>query len=275
MVIPFAICLSLAAPPPHVSARVEIDIDPLVANGSTEHPDEERALAEDVRAATEEGLRKALEAEGVSLGEGDADATISVRFDWKVYLDSHYQVVIEVERDGTATQVSDALECRLCEPPKVAAVVAGQAPKIAAALEAHAVQSDPPDEPPPHGDPPPDEPPPDTEPPKGKAVGRLGYAGIVTTAIGLGGVIGGAVLLSKDDEINLEDNRRFEAVDDYRPAGIGTLAVGAGLLVTGAVLIAIDQTVGKKKRNRAARVQHTIAPAITTDTVGLRATIRF
>lgn len=278
--ISLALSLALVAPPSHAPTRVDVNIEPLVANGAPEDPAQERKLATEVGDAIRLELGNALRDRGVSVHEAETEATVSVTLDWKVYLDSHYIVTIEVDREGLTQPVTSVVECKLCEAAQVAAKVAEQAEAIAEHLEVEGSSEPGPEGtgPGPHGtgngEEDTHEPTPLVPPPK--VVGPLGYGGIWLGAAGLGGVIAGAVLLAQGQETRLDSEPRYQLVDDRGPAGAVALGVGGAAMVAGAVLIAVDQTVGRRNRKRRAeQARRQVLPAVSPRSVGLSAIVKF
>lgn len=276
MLTPLALSIALAAPSSPPGVELKIDVEPLVENSGADDPENERELAEETRDFTTELLSKALEENGVAVADTDAEATVAVTLDWVNYLDSHYEVTIDLTYGGKTQRIADGLECELCDGPKVAGLVAGQSAKIAQALKAGDDAADPPPDNPPPEDPPPEDPPSETTP-KGKAMGPLGYTGIALTVAGIGTGIGGGVLLARGEQQSLDGERGQLKVENFRPAGIGLAATGGALLVTGVALLIVDQTVGRKRRDREAvqKAHGSFAPTLGPDRVGISAIVRF
>lgn len=263
--------------PSYVETRIEVDIEPLIAGSEAKDPEMERTLAEGVRDEVVGRLGDAFGEQDVPLVKTDADAVVRIGLEWKVYLDSHYQVRIEVERDGKTEVVSDSLECVLCDGPKLAELLAKQVPAIVERLEVEATEPAPAETPTEEGaetgDEPSESPEVDREP-RGKKIGPLGYAGIGSAALGAAGVIVGAVHLARGEQRALEPDLRFERVDDYRPAGAVFLGVGGAVLLTGVALIVVDQTVMKKRRAATAK-RPTLSPTFHAHGAGLALSARF
>jgi hypothetical protein len=71
-------------------------------------------------------------------------------------------------------------------------------------------------------------------------VDPMGIGGGILTALGIGGVIGGAALLGVGRN-EISGNPETEVIVDYRIPGGVTLGVGAAALVTGTVLLVLDR----------------------------------
>lgn len=274
------LALTVASPgeaPSYVETRIEVDIDPLIAGSEAKDPEMERTLAEGVRDEVVGRLGDAFEEHEVPLVKADAEAVVRIGLEWKVYLDSHYQVRIEVERDGSTEVVSESLECVLCDGPKLAELLAKQVPGLVERLEVKPAEPAPVDAPTEDAletsDPPPQTPEADPEP-RGRKIGPIGYAGIGGAVLGTAGVVVGAVHLARGEQTALEPDLRFERVDDFRPAGAVFLGVGGAVLLTGVALIVVDQTAMKKRRAVAAK-RHVLSPSFHAHGAGISLTARF
>lgn len=240
--------------PRYLPTKVEVDVEPLVEGSPAEGDDMrrlERINSERTGARVLERVRQELDRRGVP-ADGDAPAaTVTVRLEWKVYLESHYVAHLVARRDD-GTEATVTLECELCDEPKLAAAVAEQVPELLPLLEDSDSGSS--------GAAPPDGqgPPTTTGPPEGgqerspkaRRIGPAGWIGIGTGAVGIAGIAVGAASVARGTELSLDDEVYYRRREDYRPAGVAFIAVGSALLVTGAVLIVVDQTVLHKRRAR-------------------------
>ncbi len=91
------------------------------------------------------------------------------------------------------------------------------------------------------------EPPVDQQPRARRWLGPVGYLGIGAAALGLGGVIAGAVLLDRGVVVEDVGMTTIELAD-YRRPGAALLGVGLGLLVIGNVALGVDLGVLANRR---------------------------
>ena len=262
MILPLAMSFAFAGAPSssedkanYVPTRVEVDIEPLVAQSPAEDPAAERMAAEDVRDQAIQRLGKALAERDVPMADGEGQAVVKVRLQWKVYLDSHYLIRIDVERDGHTEPVTDSLECVLCNGAKLADALAQKTPELLDYLKVEPAGAAPPPELDVAADgatPAQTDPDSTTGDEPRRKIGPVGYGGIAAAVVGVAGIAGGAVLLARGEELSLEPDQRFQRIDDYRPWGGALVGVGGVVFVTGVVLVVLDQTVLRKRRKRAA-----------------------
>ena len=102
-------------------------------------------------------------------------------------------------------------------------------------------------------------------------MGALGGIGIGLMVIGAGGVVGGSVLLSMGNEVELMGGDPTMTDErDYRRPGIGFLAGGTSILVAGAALLIADRI-----KARRAKKNLSITPALGRNVAGLSLSGRF
>lgn len=90
--------------------------------------------------------------------------------------------------------------------------------------------------------------------PKRKGLGPLGWAGVGSLGLGLGGVATGAVLAFAIGETHPGANK--SSLRNFKPGGYAALGAGGAVLITGAVLLGID-------RSRAGRTKTTKRAALS------------
>ncbi|KIG15275.1 hypothetical protein DB30_05819 [Enhygromyxa salina] len=157
---------------------------------------------------------------------------------------SVFLISSSVEFEGKT--ISEAKEdvCLRCTPSEVAAESLAILPDaVAHARKARAEAAPPPL-------------PPDDEQPKEDPVGAVhvrslgpaGYAGIASSALGLGAAIAGTVVLHRGLVVTSEPGAPIVDTIDYRPPGVAMLGAGLGLMVVGNVLLALDLSVLHKRR---------------------------
>jgi len=241
------ILASSPAQPRYLPTKIDVDVAPLFEESPAKNRDLEKITVERTGTQILDSLRQGLEGEGIVVGGDDASAWVSVRVEWKIYIDSHYSIQI-VARGSDGARETIAVECEFCNESELAAKIAEQVPGLLPALRASKPSS-------PSGKPKPgeerDEPedPEDPDGPKRK-LGPTGWAGIGTGVLGAVGVGVGAVYLNRGIERTLAGETFYERERNNRPLG-GSLAIAGGvLLVTGAVLVVVDQTVLHKRRGR-------------------------
>lgn len=265
---------AVADPPAYVRTRVEVDIEPLVTGSPGEDPETERGLAEGVRDEVLEGLGEALGERNVPLDPSSADAVIKVGLRWQVYLDSHYEIRVEVQRAGSTQLVTDSLECVLCDGTKLAAVLVDEVPSLLRHLEVTSPEEESETEAGPPVSVATSGAPADEPAPRAKPLGPVGYAGIAASIVGGVGIAVGAVSLARGEQETLEGNPRFQRIDDYRPRGAALVGVGGAVFVAGVVMIVVDQTVLKRRRVRSAR-RPLVSPTVHANGAALTVSAHF
>jgi hypothetical protein len=110
-----------------------------------------------------------------------------------------------------------------------------------------------------------------------RPIGPLGYVGIGIGVLGLGGVVWGAVDLSRgrvyDSPPDAGDLYRTGTDHTFR--GKVLLGAGAGVVVVGGALLITDLMIHRKRRAQATSRAHVPAPFISPTAVGLAWTGRF
>ncbi len=98
----------------------------------------------------------------------------------------------------------------------------------------------------------------------GRSVGPLGpvgYVGISINVVGLGVLIGGAVLLARDDKLVSSSGETHELIS-YKAPGWALLGTGLGLSIAGEVLLGIDLGLLSRPSEHPGRSVVTVTPQV-------------
>jgi hypothetical protein len=114
-------------------------------------------------------------------------------------------------------------------------------------------------------------------PPKIAPIGPMGGVGIGVAALGIGGVVWGALELSKgrvhDQDPDTLDLHRTGS--DHTPRGKVSLGAGIGGVVVGGALLVTDLVLRSKRRKQPPMSTSVVVPFLSKDTIGLGWTGRF
>lgn len=104
--------------------------------------------------------------------------------------------------------------------------------------------------------------------PRARALGGVGIAGAVLAVGGLGGMIGGVAMLSRDDGLAKDvEDERYRLRSSYQRPGWIWSGVGFGALAIGATMLAVDLTVLRPRRIRRISASPAVAPTFTGATM--------
>lgn len=162
-----------------------------------------------------------------------AEHKLTIDVEWAQGSETDFLVTLRsFSGENAADPVS--FECRECNATELLDRTDAQA-KIAIEQMFVSAQEEPEVEVPPPAALPPAQTP---VPPVRKKLGRLGWAGIGSSSVGVSGLIAGGVFLSLG-EARLESDPT--SLRDFRPAGYAALGVGAATVIAGTVLLVLDR----------------------------------
>ncbi|MBL4683663.1 MAG: hypothetical protein JKY37_03660 [Nannocystaceae bacterium] len=172
---------------------------------------------------------------------GEVQLTVVV--DWRDEARTTYAIAVALTHDGepiaedqrscklcSSAQLFEAVEASVAEVavsmPEVAALPQPKHKPVSAERRTQVDESD-----------------------KPRALTGLGWGGVGVVGVGVGVIIGGAVLWAKGKTTRLSpQGAAWLEVRNYRPPGIAMVATGTAILVAGAVMISVNV-----RRNRRAR----------------------
>jgi hypothetical protein len=215
-----------------------------------------------------ESLRPIFEAGGIELVEDGREAVhLRIRFGGKaedVQL-FNYNLHFELVEGNTVTRLIDPVVCLDCFDHTLFPTLEETAPKLIEAIDAQRGR-DPtaPGTEPPHGEQDPGKSPPP------RPIGVMGGVGIGVAALGVGGLVWGAVDLARGQVYGpaSEDETRL-VWTDYGPRGAVILGVGVAGVVLGGALLATDLVIRARQRKSANQPSSAFAPVLSPQVVGL------
>lgn len=246
--------------------RLEIDVDGLRGYEGFD-PAAYEAM---VRLALTDALR-GRSYEVIAPGDAAAgEGAVILALSWRDFDASSFALAYSVQRDGGDPRAIPVHTCERCGDDELVAAVESHLDEALAALEREATPSGVE----PVGPTTPASSDHASHPPRRLA--PLAAAGIGVGALGLGGVVVGAILASKDDRLEPSPEERRELVGtDYATPGIAVLVSGSAVLVTGIALVVVGQVRHARRGRGSGDSRVTWGPAATRHGAGVRIMGRF
>lgn len=207
-------------------------------------------------------LAAALSERGVTVSDA-ADRRVHVTVRRTDIIDYEVEVRVAVG-EGTVESGVAPFSCESCRVVELQERVISHVPDIVAALDPPAeVAPDPAVGPP--GPSEPSEPPPaassEGDQPQ-RPLGAVGVTGAVVTAVGLGALTYGVVLLARGTTPDVEDgDDRLRLSESYTRPGWAWTGVGIGTAVAGAAMLVVDLTVLRQRRAQRVAVHPSVGLA--------------
>jgi hypothetical protein len=249
------------------SVRVEIDVKGLAGyEGFDPGVYESMARTTVTDALRERGY------EVVTAGDGVTHSTdvVSLVLSWRDFDASSYELTYAVQRGGGERRTLTEHVCERCTDDELSIAVASHLDEALAELSGAASSST--------GDPSVEADPGPAgrdEPPRPR-LAPLAAVGLGVGVLGLGGVVAGAILVSKGDRVEPSPEGDAQLLGtDYTTPGIAVLVSGSVVLAAGVALVVVGQVRHARRGREVGRARIGWRPAIVRHGAGVSLAGRF